>query len=67
MWIPIDKRLPNLLENILVTVEHQHRWVSFAWFGSDQSWHYADSGEKIAKEFKIIAWKSLPEPYNGIK
>lgn len=67
MWIPINKKLPNLTENVFVTIEHQHRWVSFAWLGTDTTWYYGDNGERIPEEFKIIAWQPKPEPYNGIE
>lgn len=65
-WILIDKKLPKTLETVLVTVEHQHRWVSLAWRGSDFAWHYADNGERMPREFKIIAWMPKPEPYLGV-
>lgn len=64
-WIPINKESPVFLKNVIVTVEHQHRWVSFAWLGSDKCWHYADNGERMPKEFKIIAWMQKPEPYTN--
>ena len=68
MWTPINKKLPNAVETVLTTVEHQHRWVSLMWIGSDnKSWYYADNGERIPKEFKIIAWQSLPETYNEVE
>ena len=67
MWIPIDKKPPKIIKNILVTIESQPRgrWIAHAWLGNRGDWYYADSGEKIDKEFKIIAWQQLPEPYNG--
>lgn len=66
-WIPIDKKLPNPTENVLVTVEHQqHRWVSIVWISRfGMAWHYADNGEKVPKEFKVIAWQPLAEPSKG--
>lgn len=63
-WILTNEEIPKVVKNVLVTVECQHRFVSLMWLGSDnETWHYADDGERIPKEFKVIAWQSLPEPY----
>ena len=65
MWILIGKKRPKWLETVIVTVEHQHRWVSLMWAGRDKRWHYADNGERVPTEYKVIAWQALPKTYKS--
>ena len=57
-WIPVEERLPEDEEMVLVTCQTKtgRKSVNRAWYG-DGFWHGTGSMSGV------IAWRSLPEPY----
>lgn len=66
-WIPVEERMPNYLQKVLVTYigyfdEKRHcddvayREISGQWMRSQDDTHVV---------VEIIAWMPLPEPYQG--
>lgn len=65
-WITIENK-PQKMLPVLLTIEYapQLRRVHIGKLWKDNTWHYADTGERIHSECKIIAWTSIPDPYTG--
>lgn len=57
-WIPVEERLPEDEEMVLVTCQTKtgRKSVNRAWYG-EGFWHGTGSMSGV------IAWRSLPEPY----
>lgn len=57
-WIPVEERLPNDEEMMLVTCQKKagRKSINRAWYGQG-SWHGTGSMSGV------IAWRPLPEPY----
>ena len=64
-WIPVEERLPNGQENVIVTIYDDHG--DTPWEYTTNAWHI--DGVWIADNDivcgSVLAWMPLPEPYKG--
>lgn len=66
-WIPVEERMPNYMQNVLVTYigyfdEKRHcDDVAYREFSGQWMWALDDTHVGV----EIIAWMLLPEPYQG--
>ena len=58
-WIPVEERLPEKLEEVLVTVAGE---IAIAWLYINGRWRSNDCPEAYLNDH-ITAWRKLPEPY----
>lgn len=66
-WIPCSERLPDKAGyEVLATLENsfgQRRvTIIFTGYGDESFWH-CNNKEYDLEVWKVIAWQSLPEPY----
>ena len=69
-WIPVEDRLPEEKESVLVQWEKYDRHLNVTLTYLDVMW--LDNAEEQVFETingvpngKVIAWRPLPEPYKG--
>lgn len=60
-WIPVEERLPEKGERIIVCTEHGFRCEAIM-MQSGKYFRYGIENEEIFGQ-KIVAWMPLPEPY----
>lgn len=71
-WIPVEERLPEEKKSVLVQWEKYDRHLNVTLTYLDVMW-LDDSEEKVFETIngvpngKVIAWRSLPEPYRPKK
>lgn len=72
-WIPCSKELPRVQRWVLITYVWDDDSTRYTGYGHriSNSEFYAISGERgeltLLKNYKVIAWQPLPEPYRGDK
>lgn len=60
-WIPCSERLPIGSGEVLVTADFNGTLVVYsAWY--NEMW---EEFQRVPDEHIVIAWKELPEPYEG--
>ena len=60
-WIPVEERLPDIGQKVLVSTKRTVFAQVFKGFYSEPNvWHWEHNNIKV-----VTAWKSLPEPYKG--
>lgn len=66
-WIPVEERMPNYMQNVLVTYigyfDQKHYCDEVAYYDYSGQWMWALDDTHVGVE--IIAWMPLPEPYQG--
>lgn len=60
-WIPVEERLPDKGERVIICTEHGFRGEAIM-KQSGRYFRYGIENEKIFGQ-KIVAWMPLPEPY----
>jgi hypothetical protein len=62
-WISVEDRLPEPMENVLVSLENGWTTLIGKYRNPEQGWtcFYAD-GEQIAYQNLVTHWMPLPEP-----
>ena len=61
-WIPVDDRLPTNRDYYLVCGKEKHE-IGFACYNADLDVWYLSPDDMHYGDYKIIAWKPLPKPY----
>lgn len=66
-WIPVEERMPNYLQKVLVTYigyfDEKRHCDDVAYREISGQWMWALDDTHVGVE--IIAWMPLPEPYQG--
>ena len=66
-WIPVEERMPNYMQNVLVTYIGcfgvGHHCDEVAYYDYSGQWMWSQDDTRVG--VKIIAWMPLPEPYQG--
>ena len=65
-WIPCRERMPEPHENVLVTVDVEgDMFIEIAeYYHLVDEWGFKDEYYSYTmKNFEVMAWMSLPEPY----
>ncbi len=66
-WIPVEERMPNYLQKVLVTYigyfDEKRHCDDVAYREISGQWMWALDDTRVGVE--IIAWMPLPEPYQG--
>lgn len=66
-WIPVEERMPNYMQNVLVTYIGcfgvGHHCDEVAYYDYSGQWMWSQDDTRVGVE--IIAWMPLPEPYQG--
>ena len=68
-WIPVEERLPNYREAVLVSTAWGVRMAerdSVKEDGTDDFW-YLFLDDATARPMYVYAWMPLPEPYKAVK
>lgn len=63
-WIPVSERLPKVHERYLVNMKHKslnETFIDCRYFYSDYQFEYRDDFER--RNWEVIVWQPLPEPY----
>ena len=60
-WIPVEVRLPENFQNVLVSFENDCERVIAYYSGMNKKWTNSNTGYAIMVD--VIAWQPLPEPY----
>ena len=67
-WIPVEERLPECYEIMLVTYNDPRTHRMMVWVG----WHDVENvwyicGKEHIREYgnEVMAWMTMPEPYKG--
>lgn len=63
-WIPVEVRLPELYETVIVTTSAN--MVTTAFMTNNRRWIYLE-GKELYFKAVVTAWMPLPEPYKGDK
>lgn len=61
-WIPISEKLPENIKTVLVTIKELEQPI-LGWYGNKFGWRIVMPEFVNIKDFTVIAWMPLPEPY----
>ena len=61
-WIPCSERLPENIKTVIMDVKGI-RYPTVGWYGNLSGWHLKEEDFVNLKDFTVIAWQPLPEPY----
>ena len=58
-WIPVDERLPDGHEEVLISTSGEYNEVTIAYLNSSGQW----TDYHLHKYMNVTAWMPLPKPY----
>lgn len=61
-WIPCSERLPENISTVVIQVKEIKK-PTFGWYGNMTGWRLTEKDFIELKDFTVIAWQPLPEPY----
>ena len=67
-WIPVERALPELRHDVLLTVFFHEKWnvtEGYRQDGEFMFWNYGRLDSVLDEENRVIAWMPKPEPYKG--
>lgn len=62
-WIPCSECLPENISTVVVQVKEIEK-PTFGWFGNMTGWRLTEKDFTELKDFIVVAWQPLPEPYH---
>ena len=63
-WIPCSVRIPENISTVIVQVKEIEK-PTFGWYGNVTGWRLAEKDFVELKDFTVVAWQPMPEPYQG--
>lgn len=60
-WIPCSERLPENIFTVIIQVKEMKK-PTFGWYENITGWILTEQDLEL-KDFTVIAWQPLPEPY----
>ena len=61
-WIPYSERLPENISTVILQVEEIEK-PTFGFYGNMNGWRLTEKDFVELKDFTVIAWQPLPQPY----
>ena len=61
-WVPCSERLPENISTVVVQVKEIEK-PTFGWFGNMTGWRLTEKDFTELKDFIVVAWQPLPQPY----
>ena len=61
-WTPVSEKLPENIKTVLVTIKELEQPI-LGWYGNKFGWRIVMPEFVNIKDYTVIAWMPLPEPY----
>ena len=61
-WIPCSERLPENISTVILQVKEIEK-PTFGWYGNIIGWKLTVEDFLKLKDFTVVAWQPLPQPF----